>query len=101
MSTEPLTDAIFTAIDEFNEDPPQGKELSKSLDTVLFGPGGALDSIGLVNLIVATEQAVERVFGVAITLADEKAMSQKQSPFRTVRALRDYVETLLNANAAP
>ena len=33
--------------------------------------------------------------GLAIALADERAMSQKQSPFRTVDTLCDYVATLI------
>ena len=33
--------------------------------------------------------------GVTITLADEKAMSQKQSPFRNVKSLANYIGELL------
>lgn len=65
-------------------------------NTVLLGAEGILDSMGLVSLIVAVEQDVEDEFGKEITIADAKAMSQKNSPFRTVGSLVDYIETLLN-----
>lgn len=64
--------------------------------TVLLGAEGILDSMGLVSLIVAVEQDVEDEFGKEITIADAKAMSQKNSPFRTVGSLVDYIDNLLN-----
>ena len=54
-----------------------------------------MDSLGLVNLIVSVEQNIEDDFDVSITIADERAMSQKHSPFRTVGTLADYIEILL------
>lgn len=64
--------------------------------TVLLGAEGILDSMGLVSLIVAVEQDVEDKFGKEITIADAKAMSQKNSPFKTVGSLANYIENLLN-----
>jgi len=91
-----LTQAIFDAIDEINEQiPKEQQRLTKSVDTVLFGESGKLDSLGLVNLIVATEQKLEELFEISITLADEKAMSQKNSPFRTVGTLTEYISKLM------
>ena len=59
-------------------------------DTILFGPDGVLDSLGLVSIIVALEQAMETEYGVLVTLADQRAMSRERSPFRSVRALAAY-----------
>lgn len=56
-------------------------------ETSLFGSGGLFDSHGLVMLVVAIEQAVEAEYGVHITLADEKAMSQTRSPFTDPRII--------------
>ncbi|MFA5033439.1 MAG: acyl carrier protein [bacterium] len=86
---------VFSVIDEINQQLTKTKQLKKTKDTVLFGKLGVLDSLGLVNLIVAIEQRIEEEFGITITLADEKAMSQKNSPFRTVKTIMDYVFTLL------
>jgi D-alanine--poly(phosphoribitol) ligase subunit 2 len=95
---ERILQAIYNALDEINEQLPKGKLLDKSPDTILFGKSGQLDSLGLVSLIVAVEQNIEDEFGVSITLADERAMSQQNSPFKTVAALSDYVALLLADN---
>ena len=60
-------------------------------DTVLVGADPVLDSMGVVQLIVEVEQRLEQSHGVAVTLANDKAMSQKNSPFRTVGVLADHV----------
>lgn len=69
-------------------------ELSISEDlnaeTRLFGKEGALDSMGLVTLIIAVEQAIEDRFETTIALADEKALSQARSPYRSVTTLAEY-----------
>lgn len=64
-------------------------------ETPLFGRDGILDSVGLVTLVVAVEQAIEDECGVSVSLADEKAMSQRQSPYRTVGSLAEYATRLL------
>lgn len=62
-----------------------------SEDTVLVGTDAVLDSLGVVQLIVEVEQRVEQRHGVAVTLANDKAMSARNSPFRTVGVLADHV----------
>jgi acyl carrier protein len=62
-----------------------------SADTRLYGDGGALDSMALVNLIADVEDAVDAKFGASIALADEKAMSARRSPYRSVASLTDAV----------
>ncbi len=90
-----VTRVLFSALDEINEQLPKDRRLGKSLETVLFGKSGKLDSLGLVHLIVAVEQKISEEFEVAITLADEKAVSQKNSPFRTIGTLASYISLLL------
>ena len=64
-------------------------------ETRLFGREGLFDSIGLVSLIVMVEQAIEEEFEAFVTLADERAMSQKRSPFLTIGSLADYADGLI------
>ena len=59
-------------------------------DTRLFGQDGSFDSMGLVSLVVAVEQAIDDEFGRIVALADDKALSQKSSPYRTIGTLADY-----------
>ena len=98
-SEDRVLQVVYRAIDEVNPQLPAERRLRKSADTALFGRAGALDSLGLVNLIVAVEQAVEDELGASVVLADEKAMSQSASPFRTVGTLADYVRRQISEHA--
>ncbi len=60
-------------------------------DTVLVGKDAVLDSLGVVSLIVEVEHRVEAEHGASVTLANDKAMSARNSPFRTVGVLADHV----------
>jgi len=57
----------------------------------LYGEDGPLDSMALVNLIADIEDAVAEKFDVTVMLADERAMSAKRSPFRSVASLTDAI----------
>ena len=62
---------------------------------VLFGPGGALDSLGLVNFLADLEYRLAEEYGRELVLASERAMSRSRSPFRDADALVAYVLELL------
>lgn len=64
-------------------------------DTTLYGDGGVLDSMGLVTLVVAVEQAIEDKYDSPVSLADEKAMSQSRSPYRSANRLAEYAAAQL------
>ena len=86
-----LKKILFSIIAELNGELPPERQLNKSLDTVLLGREGKLDSMGLVRLIVATEQKVTEELGVPVSLTDEKAFSQDHSPFQTVGTLLEFI----------
>jgi D-alanine--poly(phosphoribitol) ligase subunit 2 len=90
---------LFDVIDEVNEQLDDSRKITRSTETVLFGEGGTLDSLGLVNFIVETEQRIHETFGVSVALADERAMSQRSSPFRSIQSLADYIASLLKESA--
>lgn len=98
-----VTKAIFSAIDEVNQQLPKEKKLEKSNNTVLIGQSTKLDSLGQVNLIVAIEEKIEENFDTAITLTDELAMSHENSQFHTIGSLCEYItkhlETKFNSYA--
>ena len=77
-------------------DLPSTQKLKKSLDTQLYGDKSEIDSLSLVNVVVLTEQKIEDEFNITINLADEKAMSQKNSPFRTIETFVEYIEKSVN-----
>jgi acyl carrier protein len=86
---------IYPAIDEIADGAEKDLNLVKVETTELFGPRSALDSVGLVNLIVIVEEAIERETGRTIRLVSERAMSRRHSPFKTVASLAEYIEELL------
>jgi acyl carrier protein len=60
-------------------------------ETVIVGPEAVIDSIGVVSLIVDIEQRLEMDHQVSVTLANDRAMSQRNSPFRTPLVLADHI----------
>jgi acyl carrier protein len=85
-----ILDVILEIAREMNESDGASIAVEKGADAALYGRDGALDSVGLVSLIAAVEQALEDRFGISVALADERAVSQKHSPFHTIGTLADY-----------
>lgn len=85
-----VTSCLRDAVEQLGTPTPAITE-----DTVIVGEGAILDSIGVVSLIVDIEQRLEMDHGVSITLASERAMSQRSSPFRTAGVLTDHVCTTI------
>ncbi len=82
---------IYEALEELNLDLEDSEKIEKSEDAVIFGSGNSLDSLQLVNLITIIEQKIEEETGDFISLADEKAMSMDESPFKTVYFLQSRI----------
>ena len=98
MGTEnKIHQIINDAVIEINSQLPQDKQLDKSKDTPLFGENANIDSLGFVNLLVNIEYNIEDEFNISITIANEQAMSQKNSPFKTIGTLTEYVTELVQA----
>jgi acyl carrier protein len=90
-----VDDALSEAIEEIKPQLESGKFISVDPATLLYGIDAKFDSLDLVTLIVSVEQKVQDKTGKKITLANEKALSMRSSPFRSVGSLRDYVLSLL------
>ena len=86
-----IIDALKEVVDNEQAERPE----EPGVNTPLIGRNGILDSLGLVSLVVAVEQAIEDRYGIALSLADEKALSQTHSPYRTVASLAAYAEAIM------
>ena len=53
----------------------------------------------MVSLIVELEEQIADHCDVSITIADDSAMSQRRSPFRTVGSLADYIQSLMTESS--
>jgi acyl carrier protein len=62
-----------------------------SEETVIVGSNAVLDSLGVVSLIVEVEGRLEMDHEISVTLASDRAMSQRSSPFRNVGVMADYM----------
>lgn len=94
MTPEAAHACVARAIASFNE--AEGTHVPTAADTTLLGVGGAVDSLGLVRLILEVEREVEQATNHGVSLTDERAMSQRNSPFRSVGALAEYIVTVVN-----
>jgi acyl carrier protein len=88
-----VTDAVRN---QLAMDGSDGAELASG--SVLLGPDALVDSLGLVNIIIEIEQVLAEQHDLNILLVDEKAMSMRNSPFRTVGSLTDYAHELVTGN---
>jgi acyl carrier protein len=94
-ASEDILAAIYRAVDWVNDELPPDRRVIKASETRLLGPQSVLDSMRVVSLIVTTEREIEDTFGVALTLANERALSMKVSPFRSIQSLADYIALLI------
>lgn len=80
---------IHTLTDYFQE---QSISVEVNEQTPLFGSDSVLDSMGLVHVIVDIESRL-RSNNFDVSLISEQAMSQRNSPFRSISTLADFILT--------
>ena len=96
-TTYKITDLVIDALKELGDEKGNKNLQNASRNTKIYGSSGNLDSLSLVLLISNLEEKVSDITGKSITLADEKAMSQKNSPFLSVESLSSYINNLLSS----
>jgi D-alanine--poly(phosphoribitol) ligase subunit 2 len=89
-----LETILYPCVDEAKETIETAANLEKTPEAVLFG-ADSLDSLGIVRFIILVEEKIEDETDLSITLANEKAMSRKNSPFKTLQALANYIQELM------
>ncbi|MGA3324798.1 MAG: hypothetical protein ABSF45_10015 [Terriglobia bacterium] len=94
LSLQECTDLICEIYKECL--PPGQAAPEVDAETHLLGAKTLLDSSALVSLLVEVEQQINDAVGAEILLADDRAMSQKRSPFRNIGTLAEYVLMLLS-----
>lgn len=87
-----IRQAVVAAIDEINPLLPPDIQFGTSDDSVLFDPENPLDSLDLVNLVAAVEEAVEKSTGRNVPLPfDELTLPGSRNPLATVQSLVNYI----------
>jgi len=99
-NTERITNAVYAAVDELNQQLPKGTQVEKALDAPLYGSSGKLESLDFVTLIMEVEEKINAEFGTDITIADENLLSREKSPFANLQTLIEYLEELLKPQSS-
>lgn len=88
-----IKDVIFEAIDDVNQLLPDEYKIEKSADTLLFDKSGkrGLDSLSLINFIVAVERKIEKNFGISVILTNENVIFRKSNQFMTTGTLSGLI----------
>ena len=96
IAYQKILELIYSAIDELNAG--NGDiTVNKEESTPLFGAASVLDSVDLVNLLLSVEELLEDELDIEFVIANEKALSQKNSPFKTVATLAQYLTEEINS----
>jgi hypothetical protein len=93
LSTNQIQAIVLDALKRTNLARDESHQLDVSPTAVLYGPESTLDSLSLVTLLIDIEEALLDA-GHEVSLSDERAMSQQQSPFRDVPTLVAYIDNL-------
>ena len=88
-----IVELVLEVVKEVGEDQECQALIEATETTTLFGEN--LDSMGVVFLVTDLEAKLSDELNIEVTLADERAMSQKTSPFRSVKTLTKYIEMLV------
>ena len=88
-------EVVRKAVAELGEDMGFPSLVKPDESTQLFGGDDGIDSLSLVRLVADIERATEAELGKSVVLADERAMSRRNSPFRTVGTLSELLSERL------
>ena len=93
MNREEIFELVKEAIQDLNEDLEYATLDYVQNQTPIYGGEDSIDSLSLVRLLVNIEKSFEKKFNLPIILANEKAMSWKNSPYQSVGALVEFILT--------
>lgn len=78
---------VKAAVEELNAELGFAHLEQVTAETELYGGANGIDSLSLVRIIAEVERAATEEQGGSVVLADERAMSRRNSPYRTVGTL--------------
>jgi hypothetical protein len=87
-----VEEALLAAVADVNEQLPKERRLAASPDAILCGDGSVLDSLGLLNFMLAAEQRLEDA-GFAVNLTALPNAADPSGPLRSIATLARYVNS--------
>lgn len=94
---EQIFKIIESVIAELNEELDYDSLRNVNEQTILFGGDDGVDSLSLVFIVSNVERGMYEQLDASVSLANEKAMSMRNSPYRSVGSLLDYAMQCLEA----
>ena len=94
-SRDRATKIVNAAIEEVNQLRAKNRKINPETETVLMGNSGVLDSLGLVNLMVAVEEIAEDEYDISLTLGQESSVAAQQKIFASVGSLIDHIASMI------
>jgi acyl carrier protein len=85
-----VLEILKAAVSDLNEELQYESLENPDEATILFGGDDGIDSLSLVRLVIDVEQRLKEELNLVASLADEKAMSARRTPYRTIATLADF-----------
>ena len=82
---------IFECIDKINEQLPPGDRIAKEPGVIFIGPGGALESLTLINLMVEIEETVAASSKHRLSILEGALMHEDGAQFSTALELAKWI----------
>jgi hypothetical protein len=86
-----IEELIFEVIDDVNDQLPAEEKLEKSMQTVIVGDEGKLDSLGVINFLVSLEEKVVSSTGKSLALMSDELFAQESGVLHTVSSIKQYI----------
>lgn len=94
MDRERALKLIYETIDSVNQQLPAARRLARDPATVIVGAGGSLDSLGIVNFVLALEEKSGDALGRPVQLLKPEWLAAEGGPFHTIDRLAMHLMTL-------
>jgi acyl carrier protein len=85
-----VVEILKSAVSELNEELQYETLENPGEETTLFGGDDGIDSLSLVRLVIDVEQRLKEELDIDASLADERAMSARRTPYRSIGTLADF-----------
>lgn len=94
-----IVQIICESLSELNEELEYDSLNNITEETVIYGGDDGIDSLSLVRLVTDVEMKVNDKYDASVVLASEKAMSMRNSPYRTVASLAEFANSEIEGGA--
>ncbi len=87
----------LSVLERMNTYLPAAERFNYGPESTIMGDGGALDSLGLANFIVAMEEAFEQEYNTSLSLSDQDLTDLFEERSVTVRSFAEHIAERIGA----